>query len=55
MRAQSTYNASVGETWILKLSGEEYLAVDEVTEIPSEFHGGEMFPIEVFRKAPDGQ
>ena len=29
-----------------KLSVEEYLALDRVAEVPSEFHDGEMFPIE---------
>jgi hypothetical protein len=28
------------------LSVEEYLALDRAAEIPSEYHDGEMFPIE---------
>ena len=27
------------------LSVEEYLAIDEEAKIPSEYHGGEMFPM----------
>jgi Uma2 family endonuclease len=36
----------MGAMPVAKLSVEEYLALDRVAEIPSEYHNGEMFPIE---------
>lgn len=36
----------MGALSIPKLSVEEYLTLDRVAEVPSEFHDGEMFPIE---------
>ena len=36
----------MGALPVAKLSMEEYLALDRVAEVPSEFHDGEMFPIE---------
>ena len=36
----------MGALPIPKLSVEEYLVLDRMAEVPSEFHDGEMFPIE---------
>src|SRR5580658_6571297 len=36
----------MGALPVPKLSVEEYLALDRVAEIPSEYHDGEMLPIE---------
>ena len=36
----------MGAVPVPKLSVEEFLAIDRVAEVPSEFRDGEMFPIE---------
>jgi Uma2 family endonuclease len=36
----------MGAPPVAKLSVEEYLALDRAAEVPSEYHDGELFPIE---------
>ena len=36
----------MGAPPVAKLSVEEYLALDRVAEVPSEYHDGELFPME---------
>src|ERR1017187_1207688 len=40
------YTGLMGALPVAKLSVEEYLALDRTAEVPSEYHDGEMFPIE---------
>ncbi len=42
----SRYNGSMGALLRPRLSVEEYLAIDRAAEAPSEYHDGEMFPVE---------
>ena len=46
MRRTGLYTGLMGALPVAKLSVEEYLALDRAAEVPSEYHDGEMFPIE---------
>ena len=46
MRGTGLYTGLMGALPVAKLSVEEYLALDRAAEVPSEYHDGEMFPIE---------
>jgi Uma2 family endonuclease len=41
----------MGGASVLKLSVEEYLTIDRAAEVKSEYHDGEMFPMEAVTPA----